>query len=1086
VVIERKVIGREDSEPEAAYNLATDLRRQGRVDEAESAAAAAARLSPAQGEYHALHAALLLQQGFASQALAAIRRAIQCAPHRSYLRSQELFMMNLIDGVDARELAEKHRAFGGQLEVVVSPRKHPDRDVGKQRLRIGYVSSDLRGHPVTLFLLPVLERRTRERFEVYCYSSTLQTDEFTSRVQAACDRWIDARPLSDMELAQAIADDGIDVLVDLNGHSGQVRMGTFAAKPAPLQFSWLGYLNTTGLSRMDFRLTDASCDPPNEAQALHSERLQMLPHSQWCYRPFIDVASSLKAPFETKGFITFGSLNNAMKLTPQIALRWGRILRAIPDARMVIADIGSEAKRQALLLSIVEGGGDAAQVTFAPRIDLASYYRMIGGIDIALDSQPYGGGTTTLDALWMGVPVVTARGALSCSRSASSILTAMDLRDWIAPSLDEYESLAVERARDVHALSRLRRTLRERLHASVLMDEALFTAEFEAALERMWKSNAAAPARTKSDWRSRGNAALGRSQLDEAAQCYRRAIDADAADPQARVSLAYVLLEQGRAVDAAESLHHAIALATHDAETLADAHYLLAQAQRALGHDGVALDSLRAALAARPAFEQALQELVPMLLKSHRAGEALSAARRAVDLQPTPACLMQLAQALHAHGDTDEALRVVEAVLAREPGNAAAMNTQATLLLEKGRANEALDGFDRVVAQHGADPDTLCNRAAALHRLGRADESLQTAEAALRLQPAHKQAMHARGRALLAALRISDARDATAEALKLFPEDADLQWNSAVAHLLLGEFEQGWRAHEARWNAAGFAAAAGEAITGAPRWTGGESLANATILLFSEQGLGDVLQFLRYVPLVAARAREVLLRVPPEVAALARGLAPNCRVVDSAQSPPAFDFQCPLLSLPHAFGTTLADVPSTVPYLRADTARSALWRDRLSKQRGQKVGIMWSGNPRHTNDHNRSIALEQFRAIADAPATFINLQPRLRDFERDALAAWPGLIDAGPELHDFGDTAALVMALDLVITVDTSVAHLAGALGRTVWILLPFLPDWRWMIERTDSPWYPTARLYRQPVAGSWDAVLQSVRADLCNSAGPQ
>lgn len=610
--------------------------------------------------------------------------------------------------------------------------------------------------------------------------------------------------------------------------------------------------------------------------------------------------------------------------------------------------------------------------------------------------------------------------------------------------------------------------------------------EPEAAIEPMWAGQGAAAAPKHSEWRTRGNAALGRGQLDEAAHCYRLAIDADAADPQLRVSLGYVLLEMGNAADAGESLRLAVSLAGRDTETLADAHYLLAQAQRSMGQRELALDSLRAGLSARPGFEQALQELVPLLLDSGRIDEALAAARRAVQAQPTPACLMQLAQALHANGDIDDALKAVEAVLARAPEDAAAMTSRATLLLEQGRASEALEGFDRVIAKHGSDADVLCNRAAALHRLGRAGESLEAAEAALRLQPAHRQAMHARGRALLALLRVAQARDVTVEALKLFPQDADLQWNSAVAHLLLGEFEAGWGAHESRWNATGFATAGGAAITGAPRWSGSEDLADSTILLWSEQGLGDVLQFLRYVPLVSSRAQKVLLRVPAEVAPLATALAHNCVIVDSAQPLPAFDFQCPHLSLPHAFGTTLADVPSTVPYLRADPGRVAAWRERLSAQTGRKVGIMWSGNPRHTNDHNRSIPLELFRTIADAPNCFVNLQPRVRESEHGALAALPGLVDAGPELRDFGDTAALLMALDLVVTVDTSVAHLAGALGRPVWILLPYLPDWRWMLERTDSPWYPTARLYRQPAAGAWEPVLRAVACDLRDPAGPQ
>lgn len=593
-----------------------------------------------------------------------------------------------------------------------------------------------------------------------------------------------------------------------------------------------------------------------------------------------------------------------------------------------------------------------------------------------------------------------------------------------------------------------------------------------------FRSKPDAPAAPAAQWRAQGNAALGRNALGEAEHCYRKAIETDPADPLARVSLGYVLLEQGRAAEAAECLTQAIARAGSQPDALADSHYLLSRVRRAEGDDSAAEGSLRAALAARPGFAEAARDLVTLLLAAGRAGDALEIARGAPACDSSPDIAMLLAQALHAAGDTPQAVAILDALLAREPAHAGALQSRGSLLIELGRAQAALRDFDQLLAARGPNPDDLCNRAAALLRLNRATDALASVDAALAIAPAHAQALHTRGQALLALLRVQEARDFSSEALRRLPDNADLEWNCAVAHLLLGEFEPGWRAHEARWRAAGFMPPPAAARL-APRWTGRESLRDATILLFAEQGLGDTIQFLRYVPLVAAQAREVLLQIPPEIAPLVNAPAANCRVVARGEALAVPDFQCPLLSLPHAFGTRVSSVPADIPYLQGEPGRVEAWRRRLGRGASKSVGIAWSGNPRHANDFNRSIPLREFRAIAGAPVQFVALQPQVREADRPVLDAWPRLLDAGPDLADFGDTAALLTALDLLVTVDTGVAHLAGALGRPVWILLPCSPDWRWMLSRTDSPWYPTARLYRQSAPGAWGAVLEQVAGDL-------
>jgi hypothetical protein len=440
---------------------------------------------------------------------------------------------------------------------------------------------------------------------------------------------------------------------------------------------------------------------------------------------------------------------------------------------------------------------------------------------------------------------------------------------------------------------------------------------------------------------------------------------------------------------------------------------------------------------------------------------------------------MLLAQALHGTGQADAALAALDQLLAQQPRDAGAHESRGNLLMELGRPAEALASFEAALEHGGTSPEALANLAAALLRLGRAQDALVRAEGALALQPVHRQALHAKGNALLNLLRVREAADFSREACRAVPDDADLQWNLAVADLLLGDFDSGWAAHEARWRATGFVHGVAPAVLAGSRWTGREPLADTTVLLYAEQGLGDTIQFLRYVPRVAAQAGRVLLQVQPALAPLLRSLPANVRLLAPGEPLPPFDRQCPLLSLPHVFGTRLETVPAEVPYLHADPSEAGAWRERLPGGAQPRVGIAWSGNPRHANDHNRSIALQEFAALAAPGVQFVSLQPQVRESDRAAFRHWPGLHDAGPLLRDFGATAGLLDALDLVITVDTSVAHLAGALGRPAWILLPHAPDWRWMLERSDSPWYPSARLYRQPAPGDWASVLARVRRDL-------
>jgi tetratricopeptide (TPR) repeat protein len=587
---------------------------------------------------------------------------------------------------------------------------------------------------------------------------------------------------------------------------------------------------------------------------------------------------------------------------------------------------------------------------------------------------------------------------------------------------------------------------------------------------------APAGARDPAAWLAPGNAALAQGDLAEAQRCFRAAVAAHPQDPHARLNLAFVLLESDPA-QARTLLEESIALRGGAGDDVHEAWFLLGRAQRLLGEAAQALESFTRAVQAQPAFTPPMQEAAGLLHQQGRHAEALAWAERWANVEATPASRLALAQAFYLQDRPADALEALEAVLAADPGHAAALEGRAALLLALERPQEALRDFDALQAGGHASPGLLSNRASALHKLGRLEDALQACDQALALDPAWRDALYNRGRILLDALRVPEAEAVLTQALALDPQDADLRWNRAVARLLAGRYEDGWDDYEARWAAQ--AAGAGERPDhGVPWWTGREDLAGRTILVMDEQGIGDTLQFVRYVPLLQERGARVVLSLRPLLHSLLQDALPGCELVWGGRVAPP-DYQCMLLGLPRAFGTSLATVPARVPYLRSRADLRAAWEQRLGPRRGLRVGVAWSGAAGFANDARRSIPLAQFGAIAVPGAQFVSLQKEVRESDRAALQAWTGLSHHGDALHTFADTAALVDLMDVVVSVDTSVAHLAGGLGRPLRVLLPHAPDWRWMLEREDSPWYPTARLFRQPAAGDWASVLQRVRIQL-------
>jgi predicted O-linked N-acetylglucosamine transferase (SPINDLY family) len=473
---------------DALYNYAITLMGLQRDSDAEAALRRVIALDAGFHNAYRLLGNILHRQGRVAEMLEICRGGRARHPERFDLESFELFLLNFADDISDDALFERHRAFGERLEAACRPRSGspPERADAERRLRVGYVSGELNYHPVGLFALPVLERHDRSRFEVYCYATSEKSDDFTLRLSARADVWRNAAKLADAELAEAIQNDRIDILVDLAGHSGASRLGVFAQQAAPVQAAWLGYLNTTGLKRIRYRVTDGYCDPPGLTDRLHTETLVRLPHSQWCYRPFLSVPCAQTPPCMRSGHITFGSFNQIAKLSRSTRQIFAEVLNRLPDSRLVVLGVAEGAAEDELLKDFARAGIVAARITLVPFVAVQDYFRWFDAVDIALDTMPYSGGTTTCDALWMGVPVVTAPGSRPVSRSTASILTTVGLGEWIAAGKEEYVRRAADLAGKRDVLVEMRSSLRNRLLASPLMDEERFVRDLEKAYRQMW------------------------------------------------------------------------------------------------------------------------------------------------------------------------------------------------------------------------------------------------------------------------------------------------------------------------------------------------------------------------------------------------------------------------------------------------------------------------------------------------------------------------------------------------------------------------------------------------------------------------
>ena len=551
--------------------------------------------------------------------------------------------------------------------------------------------------------------------------------------------------------------------------------------------------------------------------------------------------------------------------------------------------------------------------------------------------------------------------------------------------------------------------------------------------------------------------------------------------------------------DINQSLHEAVALQQQgklrDAEKIFtrvlkaapdhfDALNLLGTVKAQLGRMGEAYRLLSAAIKINPRIAGAWANLGQVLLALKRHDEAIECFDKARALAPDDvAVLYQHANALLSAGRTEEALAEFRQVLTRTPQHAEARLNCGIALAALGHHQEAVTEFDAALTAMPGHPGVHYNRGLALYALGRYAASLEAHDRALASAPEHAGAWLHRGRSLAALNRADEAVKSYAKARSAGKDHPDIQFSEALALLTLGDYRTGFEKYEARWRRSGMPSPQSRR---GPLWLGDYPLSRKTVLLHAEQGLGDTIQFARYVPLLAATGASIVLEVQSELTALMARLDGGAKIIASGEAPPPFDVHCPLGSLPLALRTEPDSVPASIPYLSADDASLTKWSARIGALPRLRIAIAWSGNPSHYNDRNRSLAFARLRPLFAHPAAqggagarFISIQYDVRAEDASALAAETRVLHLGGDLQNFTDTAAVIALSDLVIAADTAVAHLAGAMGRPLWVLIPFAPDWRWTLNGEASPWYPTARLFRQTTLGDWDGVIARVTAEL-------
>ena len=705
-------------------------------------------------------AGIYREYGRADEAIAGYRRVLELKPGHAPSYSNLLFQLNSSATQNAETIFADHQRFGEAFaRRYLAPAPDP---AWPRRLRIGYLSPDFREHVVMRFFEPILANHDKGRFEVFLYHSHRLKDAASERLRAQCAAWLDCEDLSDTELAERIRRDRIDILVDLAGHTSDNRLLVFAMKPAPVQVTYLGYPNTTGLPAVDYRITDAYTDPPGESDRLSVERLVRLPGSYFCYRPLPGTPAVGPLPSLASGHVTFGCFNNFAKLSGNFFDTAAQVLAAVPGSRLLlksrplsIPEVANPLRRR-----FERAGVDPDRIEMRGwEAAMQEHLAIYGAVDIALDSFPYNGATTTCEALWMGVPVVSLTADRHAGRVGSSLLNAMGLGEFVARDVREYVEISARLAGDSARLQDLRRQLRERMQRSPLMDEAGFARRLERCYVELWESRTGTDSVTQADGAGSGNALLAQARL---------------------------LRETGRFKEARAACESILEQKPDHAEALE----LLWDVAFDDGSPGAAVDWLNKAIAANGAVANFHYMLGCVLQAQGKAGDAMLSLRQALSLEPALAkAHNNLGCLLEAAGDLSGAVEGYRGAIRFDPGMAQAIYNLGNVHRQLGDAKQAISHIEHALAIEPRHADWRCNLGSLHWALLQLDEAIANFKAAQEIDPVYSRAYADLGDVLLLTGRVEEAGAAFGKTLELDPKRADVEsrWLLALHYRHGGE-----------------------------------------------------------------------------------------------------------------------------------------------------------------------------------------------------------------------------------------------------------------------------------------------------------
>ena len=1028
---------------QAHNNYAATLIEQGRLKQAQASCRQAIALKPDLVQAHVNLGNVLRDHGRLTEAQASYRQAIELRPELSEAHSNLLLAINYTEEISNESRLSVARHFG-ELFSKKTTAKFSEWECLKplKKLKIGFVSGDLREHPVGDFLEGLLSNIDASKFELIAYSTQFAEDALTQKIKPFFKHWRSLLGKSDEAAAKLIHEDAPHILIDLAGHTAHNRLPIFAYKPAPIQVSWLGYFATTGLPEMDYILGDPYVTPESEAHHF-SEKIWRLPETYLCFTPPQQEVEVKPLPALVNGFITFGCFNNLTKLNDAVLALWAKVLTALPNAKVFLKNkqLADNFVVQNTIQRFERVGVTADRLILEGPSARADYFESYNKVDIALDPFPFPGGTTSVEGLWMGVPVVTLKGERFISHNGQTIAHNAGQANWVAKDADDYVRLALEAALDIEKLARIRAGLRAQVLASPLLDAPRFTRNFEAAMLGMAPTGFFLTPICPDI--QDAMALHQQGQLDRAADYYRQILTFAPRNAETLHLLGVIAYQTGKYQEAIELIDQAIAINPN----VASYHSNRGNALKALKQLDAAVASYDKAISLNPDFADAYYSQGVVLQGLKKLDAAVASYDKAISLKPD---------------DAD------------------AYYNQGVALQELRQLDAAVASYDNVIALKPDYAQAFSNKGAALLELKKFEEAIANFATAIAIKPDYVEAYSNRGIALKELKQLGAAVSSFDRALSLKPDYAEAYWNKSLCLLLAGRFLESWGLYEWRWETKEIGAF--KRNFSQPLWLGAQSLVGKTILLHAEQGLGDTIQFCRYTKMVEALGARVVLEVQKPLMRLLKDLPGISSLIAYGEPLPEFNFHCPLLSLPLAFKTDLKSIPCANSYLAAEPQRVAHWKRRLQGD-ALRIGVSWQGSQGTKIDIGRSFDLSLLQTIAELPnVQLVSLQKAYGSEQLKNLPQGMQVLDLGEELDAdaaFLDTAAVMMNLDLVITCDTAIGHLAGALGIKVWLALKFVPDWRWMLDRTDSPWYPSVSLYRQQKIDDWTPVFEQMRMDL-------